>query len=163
MQNFHIARFNLASLVDKIPDVTDSQMFAELYGHSTRFGEVYVRDANWAEVLRQAHTSAYRRLAREGNERVAILDRLRDVTGRKIFDGEVTGSGKMFVPEINVTLQGRSADISLRNILNLAKTINCPVDLVVRLAPRAGKYGGQAVLLWWSPAADEDALSEALA
>lgn len=137
-----LTRLNLAALDI---DVTHSEILASCYDTDT------LRDPSWHALEAAAYKAAYDHFSRRGCPHLEILRKLSDISGATVKPGEYTEGSYIYCPGIRGSIQGSSANRSLRIARRLAEESASTFEIKVRLPNGAPRWGGQQLLLWWTP------------
>jgi hypothetical protein len=107
-----------------------------------RFGDHEVKQPNWNEVMRMAHSIAL--------ESLGSFEALRMATSANMKKGAYTGEGFSAIHEAGISIQGADANKAWQHSLRLAKKIGTSIEVQFEWysKPVAAHPGKQGRLQW---------------
>jgi hypothetical protein len=107
---------------------------------SAEFDGMTLPKANWNTLAKYAHEAAFQKLG--------SFDALRLSTRARVRQGRYEMEGFVYLPTVDISLQGMDANMSWDNSVRLAHAIGVPVSVVFewRNNPKAAKPGQKSHL-----------------
>ncbi len=99
---------------------------------------------NWNDLLRQAH--------REAMARLGSFEAVRRASSSNIVKGKRTSGGYTYMPDVDISIQGVTANRAWEHAKRLARRMDVPIRaLAIRKKAVADSHIGERIEIAWTP------------